>query len=103
MKLSAILLGALLLASTAVHAQDVAAPMTEAEIKQAIIDQSIAQTPGNCPCPYHRASNGSRCGGRSSYSRAGGYGPVCYASDVTPAMVEQYKRRNPQATASAGG
>lgn len=33
---------------------------------------------GSCDCPYDRASNGSRCGGRSAYSRPGGRSPVCY-------------------------
>lgn len=33
---------------------------------------------GTCDCPYDRASNGSRCGGRSAYSRPGGRSPVCY-------------------------
>jgi len=47
--------------------------------------------PGNCPCPYNRASNGSRCGGRSAYSRAGGYSPLCYDRDVTDDMVRRYR------------
>lgn len=33
---------------------------------------------GTCDCPYDRAKNGSRCGGRSAYSRPGGRSPVCY-------------------------
>jgi hypothetical protein len=32
----------------------------------------------SCPCPYDRASDGSRCGARSAYSRSGGYEPKCY-------------------------
>jgi hypothetical protein len=47
---------------------------TEA-IKQKIIQQSIESYPGNCPCPYNTARNGSRCGKRSAYNRAGGYAP----------------------------
>lgn len=42
-------------------------------IKQKIIQQSIDRYPGNCPCPYNTASNGSRCGKRSAYNRAGGH------------------------------
>lgn len=37
---------------------------------------------GSCPCPYNVASDGSVCGGRSAYSRSGGYEPVCYESDI---------------------
>ncbi|WP_405030749.1 SH3 domain-containing protein [Pleomorphomonas sp. JP5] len=33
---------------------------------------------GSCDCPYDYARNGSRCGGRSAYSRPGGREPVCY-------------------------
>lgn len=34
--------------------------------------------PEGCPCPYSIASDGSRCGARSAYSRPGGYQPKCY-------------------------
>lgn len=64
----------------------------EKQIIQAIIQESIATYPGNCPCPYNVARNGSHCGGRSAYSRAGGYSPICFPGDVTPAMVATYKR-----------
>lgn len=33
---------------------------------------------GPCPCPYSIASDGSRCGKRSAYSRTGGAAPACY-------------------------
>ena len=62
-------------------------------IKQKIIQQSIDSYPGNCPCPYNTASNGSRCGKRSAYNRAGGYAPLCYPEDVSDRMVKEYKGR----------
>ncbi|QNS75210.1 hypothetical protein DXE55_13220 [Escherichia coli O145] len=37
---------------------------------------------------------GSRCGGRSAYSRTGGYDVVCYESDVTDEMIRQWKQEN---------
>ena len=46
------------------------------------IDESIAAYPGSCACPYSRASNGSKCGKRSAWSKPGGYEPLCYESDV---------------------
>lgn len=61
-------------------------------IKQKIIKESIESYPGNCPCPYNTASNGSRCGKRSAYNRAGGYAPLCYPEDVTDRMIREYKR-----------
>jgi hypothetical protein len=62
-------------------------------VRQAIIRQSIAEYPGNCPCPYNSARNGSRCGGRSAYNRAGGYAPKCYPSDVSDAEVRAWRAR----------
>lgn len=63
-------------------------------IKQKIIQQSIENYPGNCPCPYNTARNGSRCGKRSAYNRAGGYAPLCYPEDVSDLMVKEYKGRS---------
>ena len=64
------------------------------QIIQNIISESLANYPGNCPCPYNNASNGSSCGRRSAYSKPGGYAPVCYAHDVTPAMISTYKHKH---------
>jgi len=69
-------------------------PISDQQIIQNIISESIANYSGNCPCPYNRASNGSSCGRRSAYSKPGGYAPVCYAQDVTPAMISTYKHKH---------
>lgn len=66
--------------------------MTDAQVRQAIIRQSIASYSGSCPCPYSTTRNGSRCGGRSAYSRPGGAAPLCFASDVSAAQVAAYRR-----------
>jgi hypothetical protein len=70
------------------------APKTDAEIKQAIINQSIASYRGNCPCPYNTDRAGRRCGARSAYSRPGGASPICYEKDVTQRMIDDYKKQN---------
>lgn len=49
-----------------------------------MIQESIAQYPGKCPCPYSVMSNGKKCGKRSAYSKPGGYEPLCYVSDIIP-------------------
>jgi hypothetical protein len=67
----------------------VAHGQTDAQIKQRLIRQSIASYPGSCPCPYNTDRAGRRCGARSAYSRPGGYAPLCYPADVTPAMVRE--------------
>ena len=67
---------------------------TNNEIKQELIRQSISSYSGSCPCPYNVTRNGSRCGGRSAYSRPGGYSPLCYPSDVTNDMIMKYRNQN---------
>lgn len=65
--------------------------MSDEQVKQAIIDESIASYPGTCACPFNRARNGSSCGGRSAWSKAGGYSPICYKKEVTKDMVKQWR------------
>ena len=67
---------------------------TDAQIRQRLIAASIASYPGNCPCPYNTMRNGRRCGGNSAWSKKGGYAPLCYADDITPQMIREYKRQN---------
>jgi len=67
------------------------AAMTDAQVKQAIIQESLARYPGPCPCPYNIMRNGRRCDARSAYSKPGGYSPICYESDVTQAMAHEYR------------
>ena len=63
------------------------------QIKQAIIQASIAAYSGNCPCPYNVDRGGRRCGRRSAYNRPGGASPICFEEDITPAMVEAHRKR----------
>ena len=67
--------------------------ISDQKIRQLLIQRSIAGYSGNCPCPYNRASNGSRCGGRSAYSRPGGASPLCYDRDITPQMIANHRTR----------
>lgn len=69
-----------------------AEPLTDAQIRQRIISQSIANYPGSCACPYSLDRRGHRCGGRSAYSRPGGYSPLCYPADVSDEQVSEYRR-----------
>lgn len=66
--------------------------LSDAQVKQAIIAQSIASYRGNCPCPYNRDRAGRACGRRSAYSRPGGASPICFESDVSDDMVTAYRR-----------
>lgn len=68
------------------------ATLTDDKIREIIIKNSIASYPGSCPCPYNRASNGSKCGKRSAYSLSGGYETMCYKQDVTEKMIKNYRK-----------
>jgi len=70
--------------------------LADADIKKAIIAESIASYPGNCPCPYSRARNGSSCGKRSAWSRQGGYAPICYENEVSEDLVRQWRTNHGQ-------
>ncbi|MFK7880661.1 SH3 domain-containing protein [Roseobacter sp.] len=75
--------------------RQVAVP-TSREIQAArneIIQQSIRAYSGSCPCPYNRDRAGRQCGGRSAWSRPGGYSPICYDSDVSEARLNTYFAR----------
>lgn len=71
-----------------------AARLSDNQVKQQIIDESIASYPGSCACPFNTARNGSRCGGRSAWSKQGGYAPVCYKKEVTPEMIAEWRDAN---------
>ncbi len=70
--------------------------ISDAQIKQKIIAESIADYPGTCACPFNQARNGSSCGKRSAWSKPGGYSPICYANEVTPEMVKAWRKQNQQ-------
>ncbi len=84
------LLVVLLLMSSSVLAKN---DLSDSQVKAMMIQDSIASYSGRCPCPYNLASNGSQCGRRSAYSKPGGYAPLCYDTDITAEMVNQYKSR----------
>lgn len=71
-------------------------PPSDARIKQLLIAESIAAYSRNCPCPYNTASNGSRCGRRSAYSRESCEAPLCYPKEVSAEMVKAYREQSPE-------
>jgi len=70
-----------------------ASELSDEQIRKALIQQSIAAYPGNCPCPFNLDRAGRQCGRRSAYSRQGGYTPLCYPNDVTPEMIARFRNR----------
>lgn len=93
---SRVFLGLIFVFCLALQAPDaVAKSLSDDEVKQAIIQLSLAEYPGNCPCPYNKDRAGHSCGRRSAYSKPGGYEPICYPADVTPEMIQQYREQHP--------
>jgi hypothetical protein len=71
-----------------------AAEMTDDAVRECIVRDSVAAYPGNCPCPYNTDRAGRSCGGRSAWSRGGGYSPICYAREVTDEQVRDFRKRH---------
>jgi hypothetical protein len=67
------------------------ATQTDDQIRQLIIEDSIASYPGVCACPFNAARNGSSCGGRSAWSKQGGYAPICYKKEIPKEMVDEWR------------
>jgi hypothetical protein len=70
--------------------------LTDQQIAAKIVQESrqaYYATGHPCACPDDLARNGSRCGGRSAYSRPGGASPKCYVTDIIPAEIESYRKR----------
>lgn len=63
-------------------------------IRQRIIEDSIVSYPGVCACPFSAARNGSSCGGRSAWSKQGGYAPICYKKEVSKQMVDEWRQNH---------
>ena len=89
-----VLLSILIFSLSTLNGYSKSKPISDEQIKQLIISESIASYPGNCPCPYNLARNGSRCGKRSAYSKVGGYSPICYPEDVKKEMVKSYRQNH---------
>lgn len=62
------------------------------QIRELIIEESIASYPGACACPFNSARNGSSCGRRSAWSKQGGYAPKCYKKEIPKEMVDEWRK-----------
>ena len=59
-----------------------------------LVDASRATyhaTGAPCACPDDTNRIGNQCGRTSAYIRPGGYAPLCYPHDVTPARIEHFR------------
>jgi len=69
-------------------------PLSDQQIRKQIIQDSIDSYPGSCPCPYNVDRAGRRCGNRSAWSKPGGYSPICYDSDISEEIIDQYRKQH---------
>lgn len=90
MKFIVALLSLLLVTVHQVSAQG----LSDNAIRSALIEQSIAEYSGSCPCPYNTMRNDRQCGRSSAYSRPGGQSPLCFPSDVSAADIAAFRARN---------
>ncbi|MBB6093842.1 hypothetical protein HNQ60_002723 [Povalibacter uvarum] len=66
---------------------------SDEEIRRILIEKSIEAYEGSCACPYNTNRAGNRCGKTSAYLKnGGGRRPLCYPSDVSPEMVDKYRK-----------
>jgi hypothetical protein len=67
--------------------------LTDAQIRERIIEDSMRGYPGNCPCPQNRDRTGRQCGARSAWSKPGGYTPICFPDEISDEKVREYRER----------
>ncbi len=66
--------------------------LSDKEIKQKIIQDSISNYRGNCLCPYSKMKDGKSCNKFLAYSKKGAKKPLCYVGDVIDKMVSNYRK-----------
>lgn len=65
--------------------------LSDAAIIARLIALDAAAYSGNCRCPENHDRAGRRCGERSAHSRAGGWAPLCYPSDVSREAIVAFR------------
>lgn len=68
--------------------------ISDREIKTMLIENSIKTYGKTCACPYSKSPNGGQCGLNSAYSKVGRLSILCYPSNVTKKMIEDYREQN---------
>jgi hypothetical protein len=69
--------------------------LSDNRIRQQIMQESQARYGGRCVCPYQtKDSKGHACKGRHEVIKTPPR-PVCYPSQVTGAMVREWRQRHP--------
>ena len=69
------------------------AQLTDEQVRDLLVAQSLRSYPGNCPCPYNVDRAGRLCGKRSAWSKPGGASPLCYATEVSSEQIRAFRAR----------
>jgi hypothetical protein len=70
------------------------AEITDQQVRERIVSESVASYSGHCACPDDTDSAGRRCGARSAYSKPGGARPICYTREVPDQQVREFRKRH---------
>lgn len=68
--------------------------LSDDQVRERMIQESLGTYNGPCPCPYNTMRNGTSCGNRSAYSKPGGASPLCYKKDISDEAVRGWRRKN---------
>jgi hypothetical protein len=83
------LLSGLLLAGSAL-----AGDMSDGQVRERIVEESVAAHAGSCACPDDYDAIGHACGSRSAQVKAGGDKVVCYPHEISDQQVREYRARH---------
>jgi hypothetical protein len=70
------------------------AEMTDEQVRERIVRESVGSYAGSCACPDNTDAAGRRCGARSAYSKPGGARPICYTHEVSDDKVREFRSRH---------
>lgn len=68
--------------------------LSDDQVSQRIIDDSVASYPGTCACPSIPPGTAARAVAVVHGAKAGGYSPICYKKEVTKEMVKAWRQEN---------
>lgn len=68
--------------------------MTDQQVRERIVRESVASYSGSCACPDNTDAAGRRCGARSAHRKPGGEKPICYPHEVSDQQVRDYRARH---------
>ena len=92
-----LLVAGLVACSDGAQAEKTSKELSDGQIRQLLVKESINAYAGACPCPESRNDAGQKCGKNSAYSKSGGDSrPLCYPSNVSDTAIKKYREDHPK-------